>query len=147
MNKIFRNKALLAVIIPLFIISCSTTQVSTAYKIDASTVTIVDTAMNAYGSLFRAGMISPAIESKVQTDYGIYQKAMLANISATQALIAVQALTTATPADVAAAQSTANAALAEASSAVVNLFVSLQKGGVSTTVLSPVLTPSTVPTK
>lgn len=147
MNKIFRNKAILAVIIPLFILGCSTTQVSTAYKIDADTVTIVDTAMQAYGNLFRAGLIPPAIETKVQTAYGIYQKAMLVNISATQALVAVQAQANASSSDLASAQAAANTALAEASSAVVNLFVILQSGGVPSTVLSPVLAPPTTPTK
>ena len=141
MNKMTKSKALLAIVLSLTVIACTTTQVSTAYKIDATTTTVVDTAMQSYGNLFRAGLISPTVEVEVQKGYGIYQQVMLANINATQALVALQAMSSPDPVKVAQAQAVANTALANCSAAVMNLFLSLQKGGVNPNVLSPVLNP------
>lgn len=130
---------LLAVIVP--IIGCASSQniVTTAYKIDATTVTVVDTAMKGYGDLYKQGQISPDTEAKVKKAYEIYQSAMLAQISAVQAYDAVSKLTTASPAEVQAAQSNAQAALATASARVVDLFLMLSQAGVNKSLLSPVL--------
>lgn len=131
------NKILPLIVVMALVAACaSTSTVQVVYKIDAATVSVVDTAMTAYGELFRAGKISPDLEKKIDNSYLAYQKAMSANILAGKAYAAIVTTNTSTPEQLTAAKAAADKALAEAGASLSQLIAFLMQGGVPQTTFS-----------
>ena len=135
MRKMSKNLAVVLAVV--MVVACaSTSTVQVVYKVDAATVGVVDTAMTAYGELFKAGKISPDLEKKIDNSYLAYQKAMSANILAGKAYAAVVTANTSTPEQLTAAKAAADKALAEAGASLSQLIAFLMQGGVPQTTFS-----------
>lgn len=129
MRKISKN-LVVALAIVMIVACASTSTVQIVYKVDAATVGIIDTAMTAYGELFRAGKISPALEQKIDSTHEKYRQAMEANVIAGKAYAAVVAMNTVTPEQLSAAKAKADGALAAAGARLSELVGFLMQGGV-----------------
>jgi len=136
MRKISKNLAVVLAVV--MIAACaSTSTVQVVYKVDAATIGVVDTAMKAYGELFRAGKISPDLELKIDKAHEMYRQAMEANVIAGKAYADVVAMNTATPEQLAGAKANADAALAAAGARLSELVGFLMQGGVPQSTFTP----------
>jgi hypothetical protein len=123
MNKFFRNKALIAVILAVSIIACSSVQ-RTTYVTLATTVNLVEAARASYDILYKAGQIPQATDDQVLVLYTKYQNAMNA------ALLAFKSYKIVADADGLADPTVVNNLIAQVQPLVTDLFLLFQKAGV-----------------